>query len=273
MNDLRKKPLRNRARDWLYTKVGGSLGNAAWVPASSVEEQRMRFRVSEQSYWVSADSGTPLYETIAELVDMDAYQLSKVAWPRDRTFTVVDIGANIGVASLLFARYPGAKVLAFEPLPANLQKLQGNLDLNGITNVQAIGAAVSAKRGSALFQVNPASNVGGHLDADAGNMHTTITVPTLAWEDIRSLAGDWPIFLVKMDCEGGEYDILNAIPEADLRRIPYLTMEVHDVDRHHRLPWVVDKLQRMGFTLSYQPDMFQRPNLHHLLAARAHPLS
>ncbi len=266
MNKLPKKPLLNRARDWLYTKCGGTLADAPWIFAPSVEEQRMRFRLREQSFWVSADRGAPLYEMIAELIDLDAYRLGDIQWPRSGSFAVVDIGANIGVASLLFSRYPGAQILAFEPLPANLQKLQANLQQNGITNVQAIGAAVSSQRGSASFRVNPTSNVGGRLETGSADGGETITVPTLAWEDIRALAGDLEIFLVKIDCEGGEYDILNAIPEGDLRRIPYLTLEVHDVDRHHRLPWVVNKLQQMGFELSYHADMFKRPNLHHLLA-------
>ncbi|MBI2331372.1 MAG: FkbM family methyltransferase, partial [Chloroflexi bacterium] len=46
--------------------------------------------------------------------------------------TAYDVGAHIGYISLLLARAvsPSGRVFAFEPLPANLERLQANLTLN-----------------------------------------------------------------------------------------------------------------------------------------------
>jgi len=266
MSIIPKKSLLCRGRDWLFTRAGGKLIQETWIPAPSVIEQQITFHFRNRELNVSADSGTPLYETVAELVDLDAYQLRRITWPNSKSFTVVDIGANVGVASLLFSQFSGARVLAFEPLPANLAKLRRNIEQNNLDNIIPVAAAVSSAKGEATFHVNPVANVGGRLDGSPAGAGNAITVPTITWSDVRAMSGTNDIFLVKMDCEGGEYDILVSIPDDELRRIPYLTFEIHDLDHTRRLAWVVEKLHGLGFTLNYQSDLFHRPNLHHLLA-------
>src|SRR5512135_3645063 len=54
--------------------------------------------------------------------------------------TVYDVGANIGYISLLMARQvgPGGCVYAFEALPANVERIRANIDLNHLANVSVI---------------------------------------------------------------------------------------------------------------------------------------
>jgi len=67
-----------------------------------------------------------------------------------REAVVVDIGANIGIWSVLMSRAvgPGGTVLAFEPSPANAALLRANLDRNGCENVVVVEAAVRRTSGS-----------------------------------------------------------------------------------------------------------------------------
>lgn len=256
-----------RARDWCFGRLGGRWITDHWIPSAAITAQTIEFTHQGHTFSVQADAGTPLYETIAELVDRDSYQLARIPWPADRPFTVIDIGANIGVSALLFARHKGARVVAVEPVPDNARRLRANLHLNHADNVTVLEAAVAASRGTASFQINPTANVGGHLTS-AETPGPRITVPTLTWRDLCAHAGDTGIFLVKMDCEGGEYAILDSMSDDELRAIPCLTFELHDLDRTRRMERVADRLARCGFTLTYQPDVFHRPYLHHLLALR-----
>ncbi len=62
--------------------------------------------------------------------------------------TVVDVGANIGLSTILLAR-SAQRVIAFEPSPANVGYLRRNLASNGIANVEVVAAAVSDRPGPA----------------------------------------------------------------------------------------------------------------------------
>src|SRR5689334_12221452 len=56
---------------------------------------------------------------------------------------VVDIGANIGMFTLLAASKTRAPVIAVEPSPPQFAALEANVAANGFTNVRAVQAAVS----------------------------------------------------------------------------------------------------------------------------------
>ena len=83
---------------------------------------------------------------------------------------VVDVGANIGYYSLIFARAVGdnGKVFAFEPEPTNFDLLKKNLEINGYKNVVAINKAVSNIKGKVKLYVD-SENMGGHSLIDLKN--------------------------------------------------------------------------------------------------------
>ena len=62
---------------------------------------------------------------------------------------VLDIGANIGYYTLIFAKLVGenGKVFAFEPDPTNFALLKKNVEMNGYKNVVLVQRAVSNKTG------------------------------------------------------------------------------------------------------------------------------
>lgn len=72
--------------------------------------------------------------------------------------------------------------------------------------------------------------------------------------------------MVKSDCEGGEYDIVDQMDGCTSRRIRYFTFEVHDLDRKHNLRTIRARLEKIGYRTFYKADIFNRPTLHHLLA-------
>jgi FkbM family methyltransferase len=113
--------------------------------------------------------------------------------------TVLDIGANTGFYTLLFAKAvgPSGHVYAFEPFPANAEQLARHVRINNLENVTLMSAAVSQSPGTASFAAG-STPYSGTL-ADAG----TIEVPTVSIDHFIAEEHAWPD-LIKMDIEGGE---------------------------------------------------------------------
>jgi hypothetical protein len=68
--------------------------------------------------------------------------------------TVVEVGANIGILTVPFAKLvqPGGMVIAFEPQRIIYQMLCGNIAINAIENVIAYNMAVGRRSGSITFR-------------------------------------------------------------------------------------------------------------------------
>lgn len=125
--------------------------------------------------------------------------------------TVIDVGANIGLYTLLFARAAGdeGRVYAFEPEPENLRLLAHNIRTNGCTNVVIVPAAVAGRTGVATLFLS-AQNRGDHRLFDPGDGRRSIPVPTVTLDE--EFAGhDGPIALVKIDIQGAEVEALSGM--------------------------------------------------------------
>jgi FkbM family methyltransferase len=118
---------------------------------------------------------------------------------------VIDIGANMGCFTLAAARY-GARVIAVEPHPDNLRYLRRNVAANRI-DAEVIGAAVAASDGTCRLFTG--SDTGYHsLRFNAGRGYTDVPAMTLS----NLLARVEHCELMKIDCEGAEFDFIPAAP-------------------------------------------------------------
>lgn len=124
--------------------------------------------------------------------------------------TVLDVGANVGAYTLLFAQWagPAGRVIAFEPAPASIAGLRRQLRLNGLTGrVEVVQAAVSGSVGTASFACDGAS--GANALGPAPDAARTITVPTTTIDAFcaeRAVRPD----MIKIDVEGAELDVLRG---------------------------------------------------------------
>lgn len=141
---------------------------------------------------------------------------------------VVDIGAHVGVVSCYLAkRFPSARIFAFEPVPANFDRLIRNLDANGCVNVFAYPHAITEDGRDLELRGDPTTNTGGYgAWADGG---VTETVTSRRLRDVWHAEGWGRIALLKLDCEGAEYEILHELG-SQLDRVTRLVMEVHEND-------------------------------------------
>lgn len=125
---------------------------------------------------------------------------------RGRYSRVLDIGANLGLHSIVMARC-GFSVQAFEPDPWHYGLLSDNLAANGASTVTAFKEAVSISDGEATFVRVLGNTTASHL-AGSKNSHgekELFTVPTRAVQPLFKWAN-----LAKIDAEGHEKVLLLA---------------------------------------------------------------
>jgi FkbM family methyltransferase len=137
---------------------------------------------------------------------------------------IYDVGAHYGYYTLLSSALAGppGKVLAFEPSPANIAKLQRHLDLNQCRNVTVLDLALSDHEGTARFD-NQAGSGTGHLSPEGG---IEVKLTTL-----DALASRFPApKVLKIDCEGAEVEVLKGGEKTIRSARPSLFLSTHGED-------------------------------------------
>ena len=142
--------------------------------------------------------------------------------------TVVDIGAHLGGVSILAAKL-GATVYAYEPEKNNFSLLKKNIKLNKLgSRIKCYQKAVGCEGHRKLF-VNSISS-GSHTFFKEKEVvfkngyNTTQEVETVCLQDVLKTK---TIDLLKMDCEGAEYEIIPEINKELASRVKQISMEVH----------------------------------------------
>jgi FkbM family methyltransferase len=140
------------------------------------------------------------------LFDLDELIIFSFYWiSRKRYRRVLDIGANIGLHSIILTKC-GFEVHAYEPDPQNFKILQRNLALNHCSNVQPFNAAVSSKTGEMEFIRVLGNLTGSHLAGSKANPYGALEKFPVKVEAIEPLIS-WAD-LIKLDAEGHEREIL-----------------------------------------------------------------
>lgn len=165
------------------------------------------------------------------------------------TDTVIDIGANIGAFAVYAAKQASkGRVLAFEPASDNFELLARNAALNRLDNLTPIRAAVAGRTGTiALYRATGSgahSTMAGRLTATTG----TETVEALSLEDVFGRYRFDRCDLLKLNCEGAEFEILYSAPDAILARIDRIAMEYHATEnKRQKADALLDHLGKHGF--------------------------
>jgi FkbM family methyltransferase len=176
------------------------------------------------------------------------------------TQVAYDIGANVGLTTLMIAKAFGAgvKIMAFEPVPENVSKLDALVAANPGLDITLFPIALSERNGETNFFRYLGSST-GMLGATAVSDHGHISEPEL--EPVRTVTldsfvleeGHLPPEFIKIDVEGGE----NLVIAGGLRTIgryrPTMLIELHGpkhagevwdllADQHYEWKYVDPKL-------------------------------
>lgn len=118
--------------------------------------------------------------------------------------TIADVGANLGVYSLLAARAAGPDgcIHSFEPDAENFALLERNIAANGYDNISPRRAAVADTSGTLTLFVRP-EHRGDHRIYDTnGAGRVRVEVPAITLDD--AFADGAPPDVIKFDIQGAE---------------------------------------------------------------------
>ncbi len=136
----------------------------------------------------------------------------------------VDVGAHRGsILQIMVDMIPGGKFFAFEPLPHLYEYLSSQFGTN--KKISLYNLALCDKSGKSSFNyvvTNPGYSGLIKRRYDRPEEDTTITVPTDAMDNVL---GDHAVDFIKIDVEGGEFQVIQGGKELIKREKPYIVFE------------------------------------------------
>ena len=136
--------------------------------------------------------------------------------------TVMDVGANLGLYSLLASRAvgPSGKVYAFEPVPEIFARLKEHIALNNAANVIPVPIALSNEKGVAKMSVRGS---GSSFFRHLSNEFVEVQVERL--DDFVEREGIERVDAIKIDVEGAELKVIRGADKTIRHNKPILMVE------------------------------------------------
>lgn len=167
--------------------------------------------------------------------------------------SVIDVGANLGMFSIMCAALGAPQVLACEPVQSTCDLLTAHVNQAQFNaQVQYVRAAVTGKHSDPIM-------MGVHEDSGKNSLYDVGAhaelVPTIKLQELVNRCSQ-PEILLKMDCEGAEYDILLDSDAETFDRISMIMLETHgDLHPTHKgIQILHDRMTSLGFHQQiYQP--------------------
>ena len=170
--------------------------------------------------------------SVFEIFDEHAYNVD--VYDKD----VVDIGANVGDSSIYFALKGARKVVGVEPLPNVYARAIENVKLNHLEGkIFLINAALGSKSGKIKVPCNMSMH--GSLVFSTLRTNGECEVPIVTLSEVMKQITE--PYLLKMDCEGCEFDIILNDYE-HVKMFEKLLMEYHARITGIEYTKLVDKL-------------------------------
>ncbi len=161
---------------------------------------------------------------------------------------VVDVGANIGDSSIYFSLCGATKVIALEPVLRNYNAMEKNIEINGIKNIIPKLAECAGEKRKITIDPDAASN-GLMILSDNGSEIELITLTDIV-NEYSIEAG-----LLKLDCEGYEYEIVMSTDPKILSKFKYIFGELH-YDTIKPINEMREKLEKAGFSVLFKYDFY-----------------
>ena len=182
----------------------------------------IKFRFCNKLLGFYYDSQKQLANTVGMIKEQFIEQQYK--WLDIKNRVVVDIGANIGDSAIYFALKGAKHVYAFEPYPYSYAIAIRNIKLNKLQDkITLLNEGCSGKEEK--IKIDTGYKNLGSTDLKNFKNGTNINITTLS-----GLLKKFEITegaVLKIDCEGCEYNVLLATKNSDLRRFKQIQIEYH----------------------------------------------
>lgn len=197
-----------------------------------------------------------LLQTFKEIF-MDECYMDGLELHVSNNSTIIDIGANAGFFTLFAASsFNNSRVLAYEPAPSNFKQLARNRGLNADCNIKCFQKAVAGHSGTVeiMFDPDDSFTTNATIFQKPHKHNKVIQVPSITLSDIFREHSIERCDLLKMDCEGAEYDIIYSCTLECLSRIDQIAMEVHGgIGSRQNIESMEAYLNEQGFATRRRP--------------------
>lgn len=172
---------------------------------------------------------------------------------------IIDLGANIGVFTV-YATTTARKVTvyAYEPLRDFYNLMRENVELNRQdSTVECFNYAVASEATTRTLYVKGTdfffpTLVGKETSNGQESAPESIEVRCTTLADIIESNKLERVDMLKMDCEGAEYEILYPTPPSYFERIKEIRMEYHNLDTEERhLESLTRFLKKHGYRITH----------------------
>ena len=160
--------------------------------------------------------------------------------------TIIDVGANIGDSSIYFALKGAKKIIAIEPFPANYELAKKNIELNNLQKIIDIDLAGCSNKSGYVTVDNKKSGGGASLTSSIKGTE----IPLFNLENILK-QNNLDSAILKMDCEGCEYDSILKTDNEIMRKFSTIIIEYH-----YGYQNLVEKLESCGFQVEKTSPMY-----------------
>jgi len=160
------------------------------------------------------------------LYDYNNMNLVRLLLSRGIVNSFIDIGANIGIYSIIASEIADSVVYAFEPHPFTFTLLKENIERNNRNNVFLYNKAVGDVNCIVEFTDVPGSSTNRIVHGENGN--SVIRVESITLKKFCADNGVTPE-MVKIDTEGFEYYVIKGFQDI-LSEVKLLLVEMHERD-------------------------------------------
>ena len=244
-----------------YSRLWNHISNPGEYMFHKGERRRRSLRFITKPLPIRFQVPDSLYQVFKEIFMADVYEIDTLVSQLPVEPVIIDVGANAGFFAIqLLSKIEKATLYAYEPMPANVKTLQSTLEQNPRLQ-QSVRIFQMAVTGQPLDKLELYAEAEENNQVVASrfagfnqNNTQTITVPCITLTDIICQNNLTEIDLLKLDCEGSEYDILyNTAPEL-VRRINRMVIEIHDLDKaQNNISAFNQYIQALGYTTTHEP--------------------
>ena len=152
---------------------------------------------------------------------------------------VIDVGMNIGDSAIYFSINGAMQVIGLEPYPYAFSFAEKNVKLNGINNITLLNAGYGNDSKVIVDQRKFSFNGSSLINSVKGREIQILSLKSLIKKyNLKNI-------VLKMDCEGCEYALLNE-EDAVFERL-----EMIQIEYHYGYEQLVKKLKHCGFNVKY----------------------
>lgn len=215
-----------RSGSWRFARDVGQARALARSGVRGLPLAKLHWHGRDVFYRPATSDPLAIYQVLVRSRGKAEYYLP----PRLQPNVILDIGSNIGSSILFFhEQFPNATIYGFEPHPDTFRLLEKNVGRIPLVKIFNYGLGAADAEIAVPFDNADFSRFMGNAEgADwSGPLSPTPCQIRHAGAVAKEL-GLTSVDLIKIDCEGAEYDVLSSLPLDLLRRCKWIVGEMHD---------------------------------------------